>query len=103
MTTIIPGPGEDGYPPLERERTDEDDERVLAEHEAESPLITNTESYALHLGARALAEVAEGLMRSGRVSLAAEAARSAEALNGLQQRATVSAARGQVVELEADR
>jgi hypothetical protein len=75
MTTIIPGLREDGwamrdedsaaealgYRPIPRERSDEDDERdyferhpeeptrLLAE-EADSPVFTNDESYALHLG-----------------------------------------------------
>jgi hypothetical protein len=131
VTTIIPGPGEDGYAmldeesaaeamgyrPIPRERSDEDDEREYLEqhpsdldrlltHEAaqvEGPLITTDESYALHLGARALAEVAAGLSARGQDDLAAESARSAEALDDLQRRATVAAARVPVVEQEAER
>jgi hypothetical protein len=128
MTTTIPGPGEDGWamrdeesaaeslgyrqPP--RERSDEDDERehyerhpdelqrLLAE-EAGSPVITNDESYALHLGARALAEVTAGLLRTGQRQLAAESARSAAAIDELQRRATVAPDRGPAVEQEAER
>jgi hypothetical protein len=128
MTNIIPGPGEDGwamrdeesaaealdYGPIQRERSDEDDERDyfkqhpdelarLLEEAAESPVITNDESYALHLGARALAEVAAGLQRSGLGELAAESARSATALDDLQRRATVAAARELTAEPEAER
>src|SRR5262245_23921454 len=113
MTTIIPGAGEDGwamrdeealgYPPIPRERSDEDDEReyLLVDEaaQADGPLITNDESYALHLGARALAEVAAGLAGRGQDDLAAESARSAAALDDLQRRSTVAAAR----ELEAER
>ena len=126
MTTIIPGPGEDGwamhdeesaaealgYRPIPRERSDEDDEReyfdqhpnelaCLAE-EADSPVITNDESYALHLGARALSEVAAGLEHAGQHDLAAESAKSAAALHDLQRRATVAPAR-EPAELEAER
>jgi len=128
MTTIIPGPGEDGwamrdeeaaaealgYRSAPRERSDEDDEReyferhpdefqrLLAE-DAGSPVITNDESYALYLGARALAEVAAGLLRIGQRQLAAESAKSAAALDELQRRATVGPARESVPEQEAER
>ena len=125
MTTIIPGPGEDGYAmrdeesaaeslgyrPIPRERSNLDDEReYLEEHllaedaaEAESPLITNEESYALHLGARALAEVAAGLAGHGLPDLAAESARSAAALHELLRRSTVAAAHDRAAEQEAER
>ncbi len=66
-------------------------------------LITQEESYALYLGAGALAEVAAGLAGRGQEELAAESARSAAALDGLHRRATVDAARDQVVEQEAER
>ncbi len=69
----------------------------------DSPLITNGESYALYLGARTLAEVAAGLERMGQRDLAAESARSALALDDLQRRSTVAAAREQSTELEAER
>jgi hypothetical protein len=131
VTTIIPRPGEDGYAmrdeesaaealgyrPIPRERSDADDEReYLEEHPSEleglltdeaagadGPLITNDESYALHLGARALAEVAAGLSARGQHDLAAESARSAAALDDLQQRSIVAAARDHATELEAER
>ena len=74
-----------------------------ANADAESPLITNAESYALHLGARALAEVAAGLERSGLRDLAVESATSAAALDDLQRRSTVAAAREQSTEQEAER
>jgi hypothetical protein len=121
VTTIISGPGEDGYAmldeetaaeimgysPIQRERSDEGDERAYYDpHPAElarpvaegaaaaqCPLITNDESYAFHLGARALAEVAAGLSARGQHDLAAESARSAAALDDLQRRSTVAAAR----------
>ncbi len=70
---------------------------------AENPLITNAESYALHLGARALAEVAAGLERSGLRDLAVESASSAAALDDLQRRSTVAAARERSTEQEAER
>jgi hypothetical protein len=127
VTTIIPGPGEDGYAmldeesapealgyrPIPRERSNEDDEReYLEEHpsglerllteqaEDASPLISQSESYALHLGARALAEVAAGLAGRGQDDLAAESARSAAALDELQRRSTVAAARESEPEAE---
>jgi hypothetical protein len=131
MNTTIPGPGEDGYAMRDeesaaealgsaaeaRERSDEDDERpyseahpaelkrLLAEEadEAPSPLITNDESYALYLGARALAEVAAGLAGRGQRDLAGESSRSAAALDDLQRRSTVAAAREQSTEQEAER
>lgn len=129
--TIIPGPGEDGWamrdeesaaeslgyrqPP--RERSDEYDEReyyqqhpeelarLLAEDAvlAPSPVITNAESNALHLGARALAEVAAGLERSGLGDLAAESAQSAASLDGLLRRSTVTSALARAAEQEAER
>jgi hypothetical protein len=128
MNTAIPGPGEDGYamrdeesaaealgyPAKARERSDEDDERAYFEahpseyerllaEDAGSPLITNGESYALYLGARALAEVAAGLAGRGQHDLAGESARSAAALDDLQRRSTVAAAREQSTEQEAER
>jgi hypothetical protein len=127
MTTIIPGPGQDGwamrddesaaealgYPPVPRERSDEDDERqylgnhpselerlLTEEADAAIPLISQAESYALHLGARALAEVAAGLAGPGEYDLAAESARSAAELDELQRRSTVAEVRGPEPEAE---
>ncbi len=77
--------------------------REPAAVDAEGPVITNAESYALHLGARALAEVAAGLERSGLRDLAVESASSAAALDDLQRRSTVAAAREQSTEQEAER
>jgi hypothetical protein len=109
MSTYIPGPGEDGYA-IRAERAyceahPDELKRLLAEEadEAPSPLISNDESYALYLGSRALAEVAAGLAGRGQHELAAESARSAAALDDLQRRSTVAAARGQSAEQEADR
>jgi hypothetical protein len=116
VNTFIPGPGEDGYalrdeesaaealgyPSIAREGSDQDDER--AHFELANPIITTAESQALRLGARALAEVADGLLRAGNQELAAESAGSAATLHDLLQRSVIGGqADAPAVELEAER
>jgi len=67
------------------------------------PLIDEGESRALTLAARVLAEVAEGLMRSGHPELADESVRSADALDRLRRRTTVDGARDGSAQPQAER
>jgi hypothetical protein len=66
------------------------------------PRISEDEASALDLGSRALAEVAAALARHGREDMAEESARSAEALDGLRQRAAVLVVEAEAEQLESE-